>query len=118
MTIMNALITGGLGFVGRHIAQHLLSRGHRVTITDMPAINTLITHPALTYISADTTRPGAWQESVAGADTVINLAGASIFGRWTKSRKKIIRDSRVLTTRNIVDALPRKKGTVLYSTSA
>jgi uncharacterized protein (TIGR01777 family) len=36
---------------------------------------------------------------------VINLAGASIFGRWTPKKKQAIYDSRILTTRNLVAAL-------------
>ena len=115
---MNVFISGGLGFVGRAIAAHLLGEGHRVTVTDIPAATTLLSHPSLTYVSADTTVPGTWQERVASADMIINLAGVSIFGRWTKSYKKLIYDSRILTTRNIVDAMPAKKGIVLYSTSA
>lgn len=115
---MKVFITGGLGFVGRHIAMHFLGQGHRVTLADMPARNAVLNHPSLDYISADTTIPGPWQEAAAGADTVINLAGASIFGRWTETRKKLIRDSRILTTRNIVSALPRNTKAVLYSTSA
>jgi uncharacterized protein (TIGR01777 family) len=51
---------------------------------------------------------------------VINLAGASIFTRWTKSNKKMILDSRVLTTRNLVSAIKNAQGKkpLLLSTSA
>ena len=118
MAILKVFISGGLGFVGVNIARHLLGKGDTVIITDIPPRNARIEHPSLTYVSADTTIPGPWQEHVASADMIINLAGASIFGRWTKNYKKLIYDSRILTTRNIVDAIPIKKGTVLYSTSA
>jgi uncharacterized protein (TIGR01777 family) len=51
---------------------------------------------------------------------VINLAGASIFRRWTREAKAMIRDSRVLTTKNLVKAMRTYKGkeTTLISTSA
>ena len=49
---------------------------------------------------------------------VVNLAGASIFTRWTAAAKKLIRESRILTTRNVVDALPAGAGVTLVSTSA
>lgn len=74
--------------------------------------------PNLRYISADTTQPGSWQQEFAAADAVVNLTGRTIFKRWTADYKQQIRDSRILTTRNIVDALPAGSDRVLCSTSA
>jgi hypothetical protein len=52
-------------------------------------------------------------------DWIINLAGASIFARWSKSHKKEIFESRVLTTRNLVTALAAGDRRQLFcSTSA
>ncbi len=48
-------------------------------------------------------------ESVSGFDSVIHLAGESVVGRWTKSKKARIRDSRVLGTRNLAQALAAAK---------
>ncbi len=31
---MRVLLTGGAGFIGSHVADHLLSRGHEVAIVD------------------------------------------------------------------------------------
>lgn len=45
--------------------------------------------------------------AVSGCDTVIHLAGESVVGRWTAEKKKAIRDSRVLGTRNLATALAR-----------
>lgn len=44
-------------------------------------------------------------QSVSGFDAVIHLAGESIFGRWTASKKSKIRDSRVVGTFNLASAL-------------
>jgi len=115
---MNVFITGGLGFVGRHVAAHFLSLGHRVTITDLAPRQGIIDHPLLTYMMADTTSPGPWRDHAAAADVIVNLAGVPIFGRWTKSLKRRIYDSRILTTRTLVEALPGRSNAVLYSTSA
>jgi NAD dependent epimerase/dehydratase family enzyme len=73
-----------------------------------------------TYVEGDPTEKGAWQESVAEHEVIINLAGASIFRRWSATAKEIIRDSRVDTTQNLVEALAVRKGkeTLLLSTSA
>jgi len=46
-------------------------------------------------------------ETVSGFDAVIHLAGESIFGRWTASKKRKIRDSRVAGTLNLASALGR-----------
>jgi len=48
-------------------------------------------------------------ESVSGFDAVIHLAGESIVGRWSAAKKAKIRDSRVVGTRNLAQALARAK---------
>jgi uncharacterized protein (TIGR01777 family) len=44
-------------------------------------------------------------ETVSGFDAVIHLAGESIFGRWSQSKKRKIRESRVAGTLNLASAL-------------
>jgi hypothetical protein len=51
-------------------------------------------------------------------DVLINLAGRSIFHLWSATYKEQIRNSRVLTTRNLVEALPENSRVVLISASA
>ena len=46
-------------------------------------------------------------ETVSGFDAVIHLAGESIVGRWTAAKKRKIRDSRVVGTLNLAQALAR-----------
>jgi uncharacterized protein len=61
------------------------------------------------------------QGRIAGADAVVNLAGASIAGgRWTTQRKMQLRASRVKTTRALVMALGKMTAVpkVLVSASA
>ena len=49
---------------------------------------------------------GPWAACIAGADAVINLAGASIGGkRWKPQRKAELRDSRILATRSLAAAV-------------
>jgi uncharacterized protein (TIGR01777 family) len=47
--------------------------------------------------------------AVSGFDAVIHLAGESIVGRWTDDKKRKIRDSRVLGTENLAQALAQAK---------
>ena len=115
---MKILITGGSGFVGSTLAKVLLAEGHHVLATGTSSKHKTVSHENFRYIQADTTREGNWQDELKVVDGVINLAGRSIFGRWTNRYKKQIYDSRILTTRNVVDALANGKGSFLCSASA
>jgi uncharacterized protein (TIGR01777 family) len=114
---MKFLITGGLGFVGSNLSDYLLDKGHAVIAMGRAATQNRITTDRYQYISADTTRPGDWQKALVDVDAVINLVGKSIFKRWSKSYKEQIYDSRILTTRNVVDALPANQSVVLCNAS-
>ena len=112
------LITGGLGFVGTQLSTHLIKRGCQVTVAGHAPEPRAGTPKGITYILADTTVKGAWQDEVADQDIVINLAGASIFRRWNEETKQLIYDSRILTTRNVVEAMAQNRGSLLCSASA
>ena len=114
---MKFLITGGLGFVGTNLSDYLLDKGHAVIAVGRAVAQNRIVADNYEYISADTTQPGEWQKALDAVDAVVNLAGKSIFKRWSKSYKKQIYDSRILTTRNVVDALPADKSVVLCNAS-
>ena len=115
---MHIFITGGLGFVGRHLSIALLEAGHTVTASGRTENPETIDHPGFGYVAADTTAEGPWQQEAARADAAVNLAGVSIFGLWTENRKQQMYDSRILTTRNLVRALKDGSVKTLCSTSA
>jgi len=115
---MNIFITGGLGFVGRRLSKDLLQAGYRVTAVGRTPNPQSIAHPAFRYMAADTTLAGDWQAELQDHEVVVNLAGKSIFTPWTHKAKQEIYDSRILTTRNLVAALPQGRETILCSTSA
>jgi uncharacterized protein (TIGR01777 family) len=115
---MHVLITGASGFVGSHLSQALIDKNRQVTGIGTSRDHFLAQHDRFSWISADTTQPGPWQDAVPKADVIVNLAGRTIFKRWSKSYKKQMQDSRILTTRNLVAALPPDDGRVLLSTSA
>jgi hypothetical protein len=112
---MKIFVTGGTGFVGRSLAPALVRSGHGVTILTRTGKEEFT---GVSWVKGDPTKKGRWQDALSGHEAVINLAGASIFTRWTEEAKKIIRDSRILTTRNIVEALEGGRGKTLFSTSA
>jgi uncharacterized protein (TIGR01777 family) len=116
--IMKILITGGRGFIGSYLSAFLLEQGHQVTAIGRQSASGFEPHENYRYISADTTIGGAWQEALKHMDAAVNLTGASIFKRWTKKYKKRMYESRVLTTRNLVESIPQDKKFTLCSTSA
>lgn len=64
---------------------------------------------------------GEWQAKISGCDGVVNLAGEPIAeNRWTPELKKVLLESRTLTTQNVVNAIAQAnpKPTVLVNASA
>ena len=114
---MKIIITGGSGFVGSNLATCLLERGHQIIAIGRSEPRHQSDRENYRFITADTTGKGPWQKELADADAVVNLAGTSIFRRWTKKYKKQIYDSRILTTRNVVEALPSDTNLTLCSAS-
>jgi len=93
---MHVLITGGSGFIGRALARALLAQGDRVTVLSRdPAAARARLPPAVTIAAA---------LPVDAPDAVVNLAGESLGAhRWTPARKQAFIDSRVGTTRKLVE---------------
>ncbi|MBN2333135.1 MAG: TIGR01777 family oxidoreductase [Deltaproteobacteria bacterium] len=119
---MKIFITGGTGFVGSHLAKKLVEAGHKVTVLTRKIRSGRILPSGASYCQGDPNVPGSWQETLADHDMAINLAGASIIGRWTESKKDEIRNSRINTTHHLVDgiemAAAKGRQIALLSTSA
>jgi hypothetical protein len=117
---MKVLMTGGTGFVGTSLSSRLVQDGHGVTILTRSSKDLSRSKPGISYLQGDPTVKGPWQENVKNFDAIINLAGASIFSRWTDDHKRAIRESRMGTTQNLVEAIPSSldKKITLFSTSA
>ena len=117
---MKLFITGGTGFVGGALTRRLAQKGHEITILTRGNRRDQYLIQGVSFIEGDSTKKGDWQELLTDYDVIINLAGASIFRRWTKKNKKAIIDSRIFTTENLVEGLMGRKssGALLISTSA
>src|SRR3954451_21399075 len=105
---MRVAVTGATGTIGREVVAQLRERGDEVVAVSRD--------PASAGMDAI-----GWDElDLSGFDAVINLAGSPIDQRWNDENKAKIRDSRVDSTRKVVEALrsaePRPK--VLVSQSA
>jgi uncharacterized protein (TIGR01777 family) len=102
---MKIFITGGTGFVGTFLSRQLASDGHEITILTRKKEPLASPDSRIQFITGDPKQEGPWMEKVAQHDWIINLAGASISAKWTEENKRMLYDSRVLTTRNLVVAL-------------
>jgi uncharacterized protein len=116
---MKVFMTGGTGFVGTYLSRELAQAGHAITILSRRAQTPAPPRAGISFFTGDPTQAGPWMALVPEHDWIINLAGASIFNRWTEARKKEIMESRELTTRNLVAALATGDRRQLFcSTSA
>jgi uncharacterized protein (TIGR01777 family) len=112
-------MTGGTGFVGTYLSRQLAQDGHTITILTRRARPPALTRPGISFITGDPTQDGPWMAAVPEHDWIINLAGASIFTRWSEAHKQEIFASRILTTHNLVTALAAGDRRQLFcSTSA
>ncbi len=119
---MNILISGGTGMVGTALTDTLVKAGHRVTI--------LTRNPAsaqknkgwgdqVDYAAWDIKKQTIEETAVAKADAIVHLAGAGVVAEpWTEAYKKEILDSRVNSSKLLMDAIARNKGSVKTFVSA
>lgn len=100
------LITGGSGFIGSHLIPKLLAENNTVTVLTRTPAKTLAQFKQTVEVIDDL---GALDES-AHFDVVINLAGQGIADkRWSDKVVEQLVDSRLLTTRALVEFMGRAK---------
>lgn len=114
---MRIFVTGGTGFIGKYLTKELIKKGYQLYIATR-SLGGKVNTESIEYIKCDPQIPGDWQKYVEKSDIIVNLIGENIGQRWTEEVKKRIRDSRVLSTKNIVEAIPSGKNVTLMSTSA
>lgn len=112
---VTTLVTGATGTIGQHLLRHL---GNDVVVTSRNPAKAKLAFPAARIVSWDglsALPPGALD----GVDVIFHLAGEPVAeGRWTADKKRRIRESRVQSTRALVDAFAKHKPRVLISGSA
>jgi uncharacterized protein (TIGR01777 family) len=102
---MKILLTGVTGLIGKDLAISLMKQGHEVSgLARKPASVSFL--PANEVAAWDVGKVKLDPKFIEGKDAVIHLAGVPVAeGRWTSERKKEIRDSRVLGTREWAEIL-------------
>jgi uncharacterized protein len=113
---MHVVVAGGTGFLGGTLVAALRGDGHRVRVlTRRPRqADEVAWNPAAP-------ESPTWRQALDDADAVVNLAGASIAGgRWSETRKRAIRESRIHATTALVRAMSgaRRHPAIFISASA
>ena len=116
---MRVLITGATGFIGSAVCDALLARGDEAVGLTRDPERARHGNPTVTWHGWDPVSERPPPSALEGVDGVVNLIGEPIDQRWTESAKRHIRDSRVRSTKNLVDAIsaaePRPKTLVSQS---
>ena len=112
---MKIVVSGSTGLIGAALVEALRRRHDKVVplVRRRPA-------SAEAAIAWDPERGSIDRAGVEGANAVIHLAGENVFGRWSPAKKQRIRDSRVMGTRLLADALAglSRRPATLLSASA
>jgi len=111
------LVSGSSGLVGSALIPSLKRAGMRIARLSRPgSAQGSVDEERIPW---DPSQPIA-SDIVTGFDAVIHLAGESLMGRWTESKKARIRNSRIPTTAKLASALARAttKPGVFLSASA
>jgi uncharacterized protein (TIGR01777 family) len=102
---VQVVVTGATGFIGKALVPALVAAGHEVTVLTRTAAHAA-SLGAARVVETELETAGALAPILDGQDAVIHLAGEPIAGRrWDARQKQRIRDSRVESTRAIVEAL-------------
>ncbi|HRY99664.1 MAG TPA: NAD-dependent epimerase/dehydratase family protein, partial [Bacteroidales bacterium] len=84
------VISGASGLIGRRLQEYFREKGHLVRTIGRAELRL---------------SPAELASRLEGAAVLINLAGAPIAQRWTAAARREIMDSRVLSTRSLVQAI-------------
>lgn len=120
---MKALITGGAGFIGSHLAEYLLEHGHRVMVIDdlstgsIENIFHLKSNPRFEYTINTILNTPVTAELVDRSDCIFHLAAAVGVRLIVESPVQTI-ETNIKGTETILDlAEKKKKKTIVFSTS-
>jgi hypothetical protein len=111
---MRVLITGATGFIGRALVPILRREGHQLIalVRSVEGARSLL-GAEVEAVALSAGAP-ALREALERSDAVVNLAGEAIMGgRWTEARRRVLVESRVHLTKQLVGAIaeasPRPK---------
>jgi uncharacterized protein (TIGR01777 family) len=102
---MRVFVTGATGLVGARLLPKLTERGDTVVALSRKAKPSTAN---VEWLQGDPAMAGPWVEAIDSCDAVIHLAGEPIFGkRWSDAFLKLVKESRVVSTRIIAEAMAK-----------
>jgi uncharacterized protein (TIGR01777 family) len=109
---MRVLITGGTGLVGSRLVPRLHERADEaIVLTRRPAEARVRFGASCEIVEGDPTQTGAWIDTAATCDALVNLAGENLFARrWNGEFKTRLRESRLRATENVVRGVSQSAG--------
>jgi len=109
---MKIIVTGGSGFLGRHLIRALIKAGHQVKNID------LVVNPQFETIQADVKNAAQMTDLIKDADAVFHLASLIEAGESVKEPQKYL-EVNVLGTLNVLEAMKQNQiGHFIFSSSA
>lgn len=104
---MRVAVTGATGMIGRELIAAVRARGDQaVVLTRAPdRARRVLGEDVELHAWPEPKQAPPPQAALAGADAVVHLLGEPVAQRWSDNAKREIRDSRVLTTRSLVQGL-------------
>jgi len=105
--VKKIIITGATGSIGKKLCPRLIENGNEVIIFTRNSEKAQKVLPGVKkFIDWNYYQPDRWKNELNGIDAVIHLAGANLGAkRWNKKYKRLAYDSRVISTRNLVEAI-------------
>ena len=103
----NVLVTGATGTIGRALVPRLLDAGHHVLALsrDAERARSLLGEGVEAYEWRQPTTERPPSEALSNAEAIVHLLGETVAQRWSADTKTSIRESRVMSTRQLVDGV-------------
>ena len=120
---MKVLVTGGAGFIGSHLVDHLIEDGYEVRVLDDLSAGSLenlkqwIDHERFEFMQGDLRRRDVCEKAVRGVDAVFHLA-ANPEVRIGAQSPELLYETNVLITYNLLEAIRKEDIKALDFTSS